>query len=166
MNLENLVPTSKPRITITLTEEQHAVLEGLSGLQGVSMSSIVVDLLETALPVLARVGMVIQAAKEAPVTAREKLRENLEAAENSLLPMMGEVMGQLDDLVEKAGGTGRSLRSGGRPGVAAKSSPGTAKAKKKPGPPTTNRGVRTPPGNPRKPSTGAASKGIRKGVKK
>ena len=45
------MPTIKPRITITLSEEVHETLQGLSVLQGRSMSSIVAELLETVHPV-------------------------------------------------------------------------------------------------------------------
>lgn len=145
------MPTAKPRITITLSEHQHHVLYKLSELQGESMSAIVVDLLDTALPVLERVGSVLQAAKDAPASAKERLRESLDIAEAGMLPIASGLINQLDLLSEVAGG--------GASGTAAPP-PATSKpAAKKAKPPSTNRGVR----NPQKP-TSKSSKSPSKSV--
>lgn len=129
------------------------------------MSSIVVDLVDTALPVLERVGAIIKAAKNAPATAKEKLKESLESAETNIIPMMGEVIGQLDLLVGQAAGAGGAARRAVPPGSAASPSK-LKKASKTAQPPSTNRGVRNPSPNPSKPRAGAASKPIQKGKKK
>jgi hypothetical protein len=76
-----MMPTAKPRITITLTDEQHAILSSLSSLQKVSMSSIVVDLLDTTLPVLQRLAGILSNAANAPQELLDELRRTAESAE-------------------------------------------------------------------------------------
>jgi len=155
------MPTAKPRITITLTEQQHHVLQSLSDLQGESMSGIVVDLLETALPVLERVGAILQAAKDAPASAKQKLRESLDMAEAGMLPMASGLINQLDLLTEVAGG--------GATGTAAPPR-ATKPAAKKGKPPSTNRGVRNTqnpiPKSPKGPYKTGTSKKSAGGAKK
>lgn len=151
------MPTAKPRITLTLTEHQHDLLSRLSALQGVSMSSIVVDFLDSVVPVLERVAVVLQQAKDAPESVKKQLRETAEQAERDMLPFASEMMGQLDMLVGLAG-------AGSQPQAARATAKPKASAKVQP--PSTNRGVRNPQGKTRKPSTGAASKAVKGGAKK
>lgn len=133
------MPTAKPRITITLTNQQHELLQSMAGYQGGSMSSIVVELLETALPVMERIVSVMKAASTAPQEMLDGLKESMERAEVTVLNQMQDHMGKLDVFVKEAtaGGTGVT-RSGalGSPAVAASS---RSRPKK---PPTSNRGVR------------------------
>lgn len=133
------MPTTKPRITITLSEHQHDLLGAMADAQKVSMSSIVVELLDTAVPVLERVMELINAAKRAPKEAIEELKRSLDRAEGDLIGMQSEALGQLDLLVKEAGGMGEA-RSGTP--VTAVSKARRSVAKK---PPTSNRGVRIPP---------------------
>jgi uncharacterized protein (DUF1778 family) len=67
------MPTSKPRITLTISEQQHELLQSLADLQKVSMSSIVVDLLDTTMPVLARLVSILKSAAEAPQSVLDEL---------------------------------------------------------------------------------------------
>jgi uncharacterized protein (DUF1778 family) len=130
------MPTEKPRITITLSEHQHELLNAMAKAQKVSMSSIVVELLDTAVPVLERVMELITAAKNAPQAALEELKRSLDAAEGDLIGMQKEAMGQLELLVKEASGGGSARRR-------APAAPGAA-VRKTTRPPTTNRGVRIP----------------------
>ena len=145
--------TSKPRITITLTDEQHRVLQGLADLQRVSMSSIVVDVLDTAMPSLERLNALLEVAEEAPKAVLDGLRSSLNAAGAEL----GIDLRQLDLLRDAPGANVRGARA---------LAPGASKAAKMEGPPSTNRGVRIPPSKSLKPSAGAASRPVRKGSKK
>jgi uncharacterized protein (DUF1778 family) len=151
------MPTSKPRITLTLSEQQHELLQSLAELQRVSMSSIVVDLLDTTMPVLGRLASILKSAAEAPQSVLDELRKSLEVAESDALGKKDSVMDQLDLLVAAAGGRDARERT---PTPAAKPAP------KKAGPPTTNRGVRIPSSNARKPRPHAASKPFGKVGKK
>lgn len=129
------MPTLKPRITITLSEHQHAVLSRMSALGKDSMSTIVVDMLDTMLPVLERVVVALQAAADAPIELRNGMVESFEKAEKEVSGYMAAAMGQLDLLVP--------LDSAGvaQPPSRLPSAPKSGR------PPPTNRGVRitTPP---------------------
>ena len=124
------MPTAKPRITITLTEQQHAVLSVLAQVQKVSMSSIVVDLVETTLPVLSRLAEVLKNAADAPQSVRDEIRKSAEKAESDLTGHQSSMLEQLDFLVAASSGAG--VRQQPVPEVAAKTKR----------PPTSNRGVR------------------------
>lgn len=128
------MPTAKPRITITLSDEQHSTLQALAQLQGVSMSSIVVDLVETTIPVLQRLVTVLQTASQAPQAVLDGLRATLQAAESDVISHGDAVMGHLDALVNAAGGEDVAVPRSG----AAAASPEAE-------PPTSNRGVRIVP---------------------
>lgn len=129
------MPTTKPRITITLSDEQHATLQSLASLQGVSMSSIVVDLVDTTLPVLQRLVSVLHNASQAPQAVLDGLSASLSQALGEAQGHGDAVMGQLDVLVRLAGGEGAGASA--LAGVPAPS-PTTE-------PPTSNRGVRNVP---------------------
>jgi hypothetical protein len=58
------MPTSKPRITITLTEEQHAILRRISAAGGQSMSSVISEFMLTAQPALERMAVALQRIKQ------------------------------------------------------------------------------------------------------
>lgn len=125
------MPTAKPRITITLSEHQHAVLSSLAELQKVSMSSIVVDLLDTTLPVLERLGHVLHNAANAPQSVLDELRRSAQQAETDTFAASTSVMEQLDFLV---------AASSGEAGAAAPAMPEKRDSSERP--PTSNRGVR------------------------
>jgi hypothetical protein len=127
------MPTTKPRITVTLTDHQHEVLSRMSGLSRTSMSAIVVDMLDTALPMLERVVSMMQAAADAPQQVREGMVASFERAERDLLPQLNGMMGQLEMLLAPGG---VPALAGARPG---------ASAPKGARPPTSNRGVRMSP---------------------
>lgn len=125
------MPTAKPRITITLSEHAHAVLSGLASAQKVSMSSIVVDLVDTTLPVLERLSEVLSNAAIAPQSVLDDLRHSMELAHSHAMEAQASAMGQLDLVV--AG-------SAGAPVGDALASPAGVPALARP--PTSNRGVR------------------------
>lgn len=124
------MPTAKPRITVTLTEQQHAVLSSLAGLQKVSMSSIIVDLLDTTLPVLERLAGVLHNASTAPQNVLDELRRTAQSAENEVAAMGPAVMGLLDEMLDLSEGAEDEARLRGTAPVPEGR------------PPTSNRGVR------------------------
>ena len=125
------MPTVKPRITITLSEHQHAVLSSLAEPQKVSMSSIVVDLLDTTLPVLERLGHVLHNAANAPKSVLDEIRRSAQLAETDTASVASSVMEQLDFLV---------AASSGEAGAGAHAMPEKRDSAERP--PTSNRGVR------------------------
>ena len=144
------MPTKKPRITITITDEQYAVLQDLSNVTGQSMSAAVVDLLETALPVLSRVAAVLEAAKNAPKEMRSGIAESFRQVEEQMMPLLAATNAQLE-------------ASMGKEAVDQIKALAAEKGQR---PPPTNRGVRLPTQESPKPSVHAVSKVFRKGAKK
>lgn len=115
------MPTSKPRLQVTLTTAQHELLMRLAKLQGRSMSSIVSELFEQVLPVLERVAVVLQAAVRAQESMKQGLRESTEQAERDLRPHVAAALGQLDLLqmdAERASRPPEKDAAGGRSAAA------------------------------------------------
>lgn len=102
------MPTVKPRITITLEPHSHEVLSRLSSASHQSMASIVTDILDTAIPSLERVVVVMERAATATQEVRDGVAAAVERAERELLPSLMDAVGQTDlflgDLAEKAVG--------------------------------------------------------------
>lgn len=152
------MPTTKPRITITLSDHQHEVLQGLSNLQGQSMSAIVVELLDTSMPVLERLQTILSAAAAAPQAVLEQLKLSLEGAEASFIGKQDEVMHQFDSLVAAVGGGDEGAQSR----ASAPTTQAAPKARKTARPPSTNRGVRKSPKSTKSPyGTGVSAKSAR-----
>lgn len=77
-----------PRVSITLREEDHAVLQRLSAVNGESMSSIVAGLVEAVTPALARVADVAEAAQSAMPEVLDELQRVVEDGEAVLAPYL------------------------------------------------------------------------------
>lgn len=105
--------TQKPRITVTLNDNQHSLLRELSELQSASMSSIVVELIESVEPVLERLVSILKAAKAAPDSVRQEIKRNAQAAEQAFIPMASELMGQLESLMPDVTPQDAPRRAGG-----------------------------------------------------
>lgn len=142
--------TTKPRITITLTERQHAILRSLSKSSGQSMSAYVVEFLELALPTLERMAATMQAVAQARESDIQRVRDQLDEAQRVFEPLAMAVVAQSDMFLGKveaaATGGGRSPADVGAAGSAS---------------PRTNRGVTPTPAKPLKPKPGAASGQVR-----
>lgn len=124
--------TEKPRITITLEPEQHAVLRRLAELQGGSMSRIVSEFLGEVTPILSQVADALELAQRASSDARAKFVRAAEEAEEELRPLAEFTRNQFDlfsaqigRLVEEKGQTTaathaatgpRTARAGGAEG--------------------------------------------------
>lgn len=140
------MPTSKPRITITLSEKQHELLSAMAEIQEVSMSSLVVELLETAEPVFERVLEMLQAAKKAPQAALAGLKQSLDFAEGHMSGLQVSALGQLDMLIDQVAKPVPGARTDG-----ARRAQGKKSASQRPGPHPTNRGVRKTTKSPKSP---------------
>lgn len=117
--------TDKPRITITLEPAQHDLLRRLAAYQKHSMSSIVVELIDSVAPTLERVCEAIEVAMQAKEGVRDNLRRVAEESEAAILPHVEASLSQLDMFLStvhaegkpKKGATGTratELRDGGR----------------------------------------------------
>lgn len=141
--------TTKPRITVTLTQRQHDVLRAISEFGGKPMSGFLGEMLEAALPTLERMAVTFQKIKEAQDKERARFIEGLDDAQSALEPYVMDAIGQFDlflGRVESAVGVGEGDPARGD------SSPTTRRAT-----PVTNRGVTPTQGKGRKSAPGKAS---------
>ena len=146
--------TTKPRITVTLTQRQHDVLRVISECGGQPMSAFISDMLEQALPVLERMAESFRKIKAAQDDQKKRIVEELDQAQTAVEPILDQVMGQFDlfmTKIEEAAGAG-SPDARKRAGEPAPAAPQT---------PVTNRGVTPspsiPPKRPRRKASGAIS---------
>lgn len=129
--------TTKPRITITLTERQHAVLKSISDSSGQPMSKFISEILEPSMPTLERMAAAFQKISAARHIQRERFIESLDQAQTAMEPIVQQAIGQFDLFMAQVEQAAEAVptdrkRSGAGGGAAA--SP----------PPSTNRGD-TPP---------------------
>lgn len=88
--------TDKPRLTITLTEEQYSVLQRLSALQQVPKARIITDLIAEVTPVLEKVADALSIAMKAQQNVKVNLRRVVEEAEEDFRPIVSQVLNQFD----------------------------------------------------------------------
>ncbi len=93
------MPTSNPRINVTLPPSLDAVIGRLATLERVSKAHVVRELLEASEPILARSVALMDAAAKARVESRTELRRSLE---RSLSVMEGELEKNLATLAVHA----------------------------------------------------------------
>lgn len=133
------MPTAKPRISVTLSEEQAGVLQRLSRAQGRPVSAIVHDLLEQATPLLDDVAATLEALEAAGEAARARLASgaasDLENAQTALQPHLRGILDHFRDIA--------SIAEGGSQGGVEASREGTQRRAASPSqPPYNNMGVR------------------------
>lgn len=99
--------TGKPRVTVTLDPDVHAILRELSDLNGESMSRIIGDLVGAVVPTLQQLIEAGRAFRDLEQSVQDRIREKFEDAENRLLPeveaMGGELLGLFDMVIEAGG---------------------------------------------------------------
>lgn len=77
------------------------------------MSSVVTDIMEEVYPVLERVCVVLEAAKQAQASSKQGLRDAVAQAESQLVPILYSAVDQLDIFLEDAAkSVGASLAPG------------------------------------------------------
>jgi hypothetical protein len=110
------MPTAKPRITITLEPRTHEVLARLSAAGGDSMSALVTQFVDLAVPSMERLVVVLERARAAPEETRAGLAAAIDRAERNLMPALQAAVDQRDlflaDLESK---TGREAAAAGAP---------------------------------------------------
>jgi hypothetical protein len=115
--------TKNPRITITLTQRQHDVLHSISTSSGQSMSSIVMECVNGAMPVFEKMAVTFQHLKNAKLTEQRKFTQALEDAHAAFEPLAIQAADQFDFFVGKVealaiGPGARAARPAPRPGAA------------------------------------------------
>lgn len=95
------MPTTKPRIAITLNQHTYETIRRLAELNGEPMSRIVAELIEAVRDPLMRTVALLEAAREAPQQVKDGLRGTFEAMERDLYGAAGYAQGQVDWLIEE-----------------------------------------------------------------
>lgn len=111
--------TLKPRHSITFPPNLYQTLSRFAELQGLSLSSVVVGILESIHPPLMRTIALLEAAQEAPESVKAGLRNTVEAMEQDLLRSHGAGMAQLDWLTAQLGSEAPPEREGSPSGEGA-----------------------------------------------
>jgi hypothetical protein len=103
--------TDKPRITISLTQDQYDIIKRLSGLQGVPMARVVTDLVAEVAPVLEKVVEALSIAARAQENVKVNLRRVVDQAEEDFRPIVSQVLNQFDLFAGELEGLVREARS-------------------------------------------------------
>lgn len=88
--------TTKPRITVTFEPRTYEVLSRFSRAGGQSMSQVVADIIQLAVPSFERVVVVMERAAAAPQEVRDGMRQAIEKADQTLVPRLLESLDQSD----------------------------------------------------------------------
>lgn len=88
--------TQRPRVTVTLTDEQNALLGRISRLNGVSKSHLLADLFDTVSPALGRVADAVESAQIAQRAIKPELLKSFDSAQSQV----SDVISTLNDLLD------------------------------------------------------------------
>jgi hypothetical protein len=86
------MPTSKPRVLVTLEPEQHELISLLGELRGVSKAQVVRELIEASETVLERVVTVLAAAQKAENTYLSTIKTEIEEVDDQIRPLVEQVI--------------------------------------------------------------------------
>ena len=96
--------TKKKRLTISLDENHHEVIERLAKLQKRPKSAVITEVVETIIPPLMRTVAILEAARDAPEEDKNGLRKVVEDVEQELNQTAGDSLSQMDWLRSKLEG--------------------------------------------------------------
>jgi len=133
--------TAKPRITVTLTDEQYAVLRRMSDSSGQPMSGFITDLLQSALPTLERMSGTFQQIRSFQDERRTKVLAAMDEAQAAFEPLITYLLTNAGIVLEK--GLETEQKAEQKP-LSEERSDRTKKSSAKAVTTSTNRGV-TPP---------------------
>ena len=88
--------TTKPRITVTLTERQYELVKSISENSGQTMSFFISELLENSLPVMERMAETFRKIKELQDSKKKMIARELEKIESEIEPAIAGVIDQYD----------------------------------------------------------------------
>ena len=127
------MPATSPRINVTLPVEVYALYKAFAQVSGNSMSSMLAEIAVTSAPALERVLRVAIAAKEAEQARKDGMKQAFQQAEAELQPLLDQASSTLGIAlahIEQA--------------ATAKAAEAKPVARRRPGPPASNTGVRSP----------------------
>ena len=96
--------TKKRRVTISLDENQHEVIDRLAKLQKRPKSAVITEVIETIIPPLMSTVALLEAARDAPEEVKNGLRKVVEDVEQELNKTAGDSLTQMDWLRGKLEG--------------------------------------------------------------
>lgn len=102
------MPTTKPRVQVTMEPHDHEVIARLAKLQGHTRGAVIADLLHEVTPALARTVALLEAAAAAPEQVKRGLRSVVDGVHDELVATAGHGIAQMDWLLgELQGGAGK-----------------------------------------------------------
>jgi hypothetical protein len=90
------MPTNKPRLTVTLDDQTHIIVERLSSLQDRSKSSLICELLQSYTPIMERLISTIEYVKTMEESERESWVSNCEQAQDAMEGVLSDAFEQMD----------------------------------------------------------------------
>lgn len=96
------MPTSKPRLTITLSRPTYEAISGLASARECSKTQVIAETMDAVAPVLERIAVLIQTAKTATGDSLETLKASAEQAEAEMSKQLETGADQLDMLLQAA----------------------------------------------------------------
>lgn len=102
------MPTTKPRVHVTLEPDTHDVIERLATLQGKTRGAVISEMLDSIVPAISRTVTLLEAAAAAPEMLKENFRAVIEGAQSDLAEASGDSAKQLDILMNKLNDQGNT----------------------------------------------------------
>jgi hypothetical protein len=97
--LGTIMATIKPRITVTLTEQQHSVLKSISSAGGKSMSVVISELLEVSMPMLQRMASALEVIRFNTDEERARMVAAMDQAQAVIQPMAVAAQAEFDGVL-------------------------------------------------------------------
>lgn len=98
------MPTTKPRVQVTMEPHDHEVIARLAKLQGRTRGAVIADLLHEVIPALARTVALLEAAAAAPEQVKKGLRSVVDSVHDELVATAGHGIAQMDWLLSELQG--------------------------------------------------------------
>lgn len=102
------MPTTKPRVHVTLEPHTHDVIERLATLQGRTRGAVISELLDSVAPAISRTVKLLEAAASAPETLKDNLRSVVEGAQADYARAVGDSSKQLEILTNQLNDQGNT----------------------------------------------------------
>lgn len=94
------MPTSKPRVMLTLEPSEYATLTRLATLQGRPLAAVLRDFVSECTPIFNQISDAIEAAKNLQQNAPRDLLERLEGVHAKAAPVLMDLLSSLQDVVD------------------------------------------------------------------
>jgi uncharacterized protein (DUF1778 family) len=107
------LPTTKPRISITLDASDLAVIDRFASAAGKPRASFIAEILSSAVPQFARAAEIMELAREAPAGVVRGVVDDLDRATTDLLGVLAESVDGAEEVIQKAAGRGPRMRGTG-----------------------------------------------------